>query len=59
MFKKGQLVRSKNSGYLYVVLSVVHDDICKLRNVITYGRATVSGEYLKHIGNNFKFKGAK
>lgn len=60
MFKKGQLVRSKKSGCLYSIFSADNrgsSSICKLRNVFTGGRATVSAEYLTLIGNNFKFKG--
>lgn len=62
MFKKGELARSKKSGCLYSVFSTSNrgsSSICKLRNVFTGGRATVSTQHLQPIGNNFKFKGAK
>ena len=60
MFKKGQLVSSKKSRCLYYLVSTKNRDgaiICKLRNVITGGHATVDMRHLKLIGNNFKFKG--
>ena len=61
MFKKGQLVKSKDCGY-YGVIEQISNKVNEMYYIRTpnqrFGKWCFGGE-IKHIGNNFKFKGAK
>lgn len=60
MFKKGQLVRNKQTGDLFEVIKPnLRFGFVEVNSVEGYGRGLLSKRNLILIGNNFKFKGAK
>lgn len=61
MFKKGQLVKTKDYGYYGVIEQISNDVIGMYYIYIPDGRfgKWCFGDEITLIGNNFKFKGAK
>lgn len=61
MFKKGQLVRNKNTGNLFEVIesNLIWLGFVEVNSVADYWKGLVRKCDLELIGNNFKFKGAK
>lgn len=61
MFKKGQLVRNKVSGDLFMVLEseLMWFGFIEVESVRWFGKGLLRKCDLELIGNNFKSKGAK
>lgn len=60
MFKKGQLVRIKETGRLVVVFAFHKESNIYFAKSLTAPYLTVLyAQDMELIGNNFKFKGAK
>lgn len=61
MFKKGQLVRNKQTGDLFEVIEsgLMWFGFIEVESVRGFGKGLLRKCDLKLIGNNFKFKGAK
>lgn len=61
MFKKGQLVRNKQTGDLFEVIesNLMWFGFAEVNSVAGYGKGLLRKYDLELIGNNFKFKGAK
>lgn len=61
MFKKGQLVRNKQTGDLFEVVepNLMWLGFVEVNSVADYWKGLVRKCDLELIGNNFKFKGAK
>ena len=61
MFKRGQLVRDKQTGDLFEVIesNLMWFGFVEVNSVAGYGKGLLRKRDLEHIGNNFKFKGAK
>lgn len=61
MFKKGQLVKTKRSGQ-YVIVTRDEDEYSiavDVWGIVRKKHGYAFRDNLEHIGNNFKFKGAK
>lgn len=61
MFKKGQLVKNKQTGDLFAVIesNLMWFGFVEVNSIAGYGKGLLRKCDLELIGNNFKFKGAK